>query len=100
MGLILIKVSLQDKSYSSLKKRFPTMCETLEALRNPPLHLLEEEKVIKKVFLNFLFTHVRKFYYNFLFFSLLFINSSYSWTYRKTLSDITTRNKRYYLDEN
>lgn len=53
MGLILIKISLQEKSYSNLKKRFPTMCETLEALRNPPLHLLEEEKVIKKVFLHF-----------------------------------------------
>lgn len=49
MGLILIKISLQKKSYSALKKRFPTMCETLEALRNPPLHLLEEDKVIKKV---------------------------------------------------
>jgi len=55
MGLILIKISLQEKSYSNLKKRFPTMCETLEALRNPPLHLLEEEKVIKKVFLHFFF---------------------------------------------
>lgn len=49
MGLILIKISLQEKSYSSLKKRFPTMCETLEALRNPPVHLLEEERIIKKV---------------------------------------------------
>jgi hypothetical protein len=49
MGLILIKISLQEKSYSSLKKRFPTMCETLEALRNPPLHMLNEEKIIKKV---------------------------------------------------
>lgn len=48
MGLIMIKISLQEKSYSSLKKRFPTMCETLEALRNPPVHLLEEEKIIKK----------------------------------------------------
>lgn len=49
MGLIVIKISLQEKSYSGLKKRFPTMCETLEALRNPPLHLLDEEKIIKKV---------------------------------------------------
>ncbi|XP_025419908.1 TBC1 domain family member 10A [Sipha flava] len=49
MGLILIKISLQEKSYSSLKKRFPTMCETLEALRNPPLHMLNEEKIIKKL---------------------------------------------------
>lgn len=49
MGLILIRVSLQGKSYSSLKKRYPTMCETLDALRNPPSHLLEEEKIIKKV---------------------------------------------------
>lgn len=49
MGLIVIKISLQEKSYSGLKKRFPTMCETLEALRNPPLHLLDEERIIKKV---------------------------------------------------
>lgn len=51
MGLIMIKISLPEKSYSGLKKRFPTMCETLEALRNPPLHMLEEERIIKKVFL-------------------------------------------------
>lgn len=51
MGLIMIKISLPEKSYSDLKKRFPTMCETLEALRNPPLHMLEEERIIKKVFL-------------------------------------------------
>lgn len=51
MGLIVIKISLQEKSYSGLKKRFPTMCETLEALRNPPLHLFDEEKIIKKVLL-------------------------------------------------
>lgn len=51
MGLLLIKISLQEKSYSSLKKRFPTMCETLEALRNPPSHMLNEEKIIKKVHL-------------------------------------------------
>jgi len=50
MGLIMIKISLPEKSYSDLKKRFPTMCETLEALRNPPLHMLEEERIIKKVF--------------------------------------------------
>lgn len=49
MGLILIKTSLREKSYSRLKKRFPTMCETLEALRNPPLQLLDEEKTIKNV---------------------------------------------------
>lgn len=55
MGLILIKISLPEKSYSDLKKRFPTMCETLEALRNPPLHMLEEERIIKKVFLLFYF---------------------------------------------
>lgn len=54
MGLILIKISLQEKSYSSLKKRFPTMCETLEALRNPPVHLLEEERIIKKVIFFFI----------------------------------------------
>lgn len=47
----MIKISLPEKSYSDLKKRFPTMCETLEALRNPPLHMLEEERIIKKVFL-------------------------------------------------
>lgn len=59
MGLILIKISLQEKSYSSLKKRFPTMCETLEALRNPPVHLLEEERIIKKVrFLFFIFSNI------------------------------------------
>lgn len=49
MGLIIIKISLREKSYSGLKKRFPTMCETLEALRNPPLQLLDEEKTIKNV---------------------------------------------------
>ncbi|VVC34071.1 Rab-GTPase-TBC domain [Cinara cedri] len=49
MGLILIKISLREKSYTSLKKRFPTMCETLEALRNPPVDLLEEERIIKKL---------------------------------------------------
>ncbi|KAL4084227.1 hypothetical protein QTP88_028053 [Uroleucon formosanum] len=51
MGLIMIKISLPEKSYSDLKKRFPTMCETLEALRNPPLHMLEEERIIKKLIL-------------------------------------------------
>lgn len=49
MGLIVIKISLQEKSYSGLKKRFPSMCETLEALRNPPLNLLGEERIIRKV---------------------------------------------------
>lgn len=50
MGLVLIKITLHGKSYSSLKKRYPTMCETLDALRNPSLHLLEENKIIKRVF--------------------------------------------------
>ncbi|XP_050442570.1 TBC1 domain family member whacked [Adelges cooleyi] len=49
MGLLLTGISLQGKSYSALKKRYPTMCETLEALRNPPLHLFEENKIIKKL---------------------------------------------------
>ncbi|XP_050522514.1 TBC1 domain family member whacked isoform X2 [Daktulosphaira vitifoliae] len=49
MALLIIKVSLQARSYSGLKKRYPTMCETLEALRNPPLNLLEENKIIKKL---------------------------------------------------
>jgi len=47
-------MGLKEKSYSGLKKRFPTMCETLEALRNPPLHLLDEDKIIKKVTLIFM----------------------------------------------
>lgn len=70
MGLILIKISLQEKSYSGLKKRFPTMCETLEALRNPPLHLLEEDKIIKKVF-TILMVLCRICYYLFVFFTSL-----------------------------
>lgn len=82
MGLILIKMSLQEKSYSNLKKRFPTMCETLDALRNPPLHLLEEEIVIKKVFIPLVYLF-HTFCYNF------FFLSSYKWRYLQTHSNFT-----------
>lgn len=39
----------EAKSASALKKQYPTMYETLEALRNPPAHLLEENFFVKKV---------------------------------------------------
>lgn len=50
VSLILIRICLRSKkSISSLKKQYPTMYETLEALRNPPLHLLEEDFIVEQV---------------------------------------------------
>lgn len=95
MGLILIKISLQEKSYSNLKKRFPTMCETLEALRNPPLDLLEEEKVIKKVFIYIFNVFINTYIY--MYFLLMFvIFSCYKWKYLKILLNITISDKSSY----
>ena len=44
VGLILINLCLRSKtkSASSLKKQYPTMYETLQALRNPPKDLPED----------------------------------------------------------
>ncbi|KAK7595533.1 hypothetical protein V9T40_013358 [Parthenolecanium corni] len=51
VGLVLIGLCMggEAKSASALKKQYPTMYETLEALRNPPAHLLEENFFVKKV---------------------------------------------------
>ncbi len=51
VALTLIRLCLRSKSKTSsaLKKKYPTMYETLEALRNPPTHLLEEDFLVTQV---------------------------------------------------
>lgn len=51
VALILVNICLRSKvkSASALKKQYPTMYETLEALRNPPVHLLEEDFIVRNV---------------------------------------------------
>ncbi|XP_075219488.1 TBC1 domain family member whacked [Lycorma delicatula] len=49
VGLVLLKYSLGDRSMSSLKKNCPTMYETVEALRNPPAKIMEEDFLVKQV---------------------------------------------------
>lgn len=49
MAIVLMKLSLHGKhktSYSVIKKKHPTMYETLEALRNPPFEELRKEDEI------------------------------------------------------
>uniref|UniRef100_A0A1B6J199 Rab-GAP TBC domain-containing protein n=1 Tax=Homalodisca liturata TaxID=320908 RepID=A0A1B6J199_9HEMI len=50
VALVLLKLSLNAKSTPALKKKCPTMYETLEALRNPPLHILEEDFMVREMF--------------------------------------------------
>lgn len=50
VALVLIRICLRSKKSVSLKKQYPTMYETLEALRNPPLHLLEEDFIVEQIF--------------------------------------------------
>lgn len=50
VALVLLKLSLGGRSVSGLKKKYPTMYETLEALRNPPLEFLEEDFLVREMF--------------------------------------------------
>uniref|UniRef100_A0A1B6CLH1 Rab-GAP TBC domain-containing protein n=1 Tax=Clastoptera arizonana TaxID=38151 RepID=A0A1B6CLH1_9HEMI len=50
VALVLMKLSLGDKSVSILRKKYPSMYETLEALRNPPVHILEEDFLVREMF--------------------------------------------------
>lgn len=46
VGLVLLKGSL---GRTSLTKRCPTVYETLQVLRNPPQHIMEEEALVYQV---------------------------------------------------
>lgn len=46
VGLVLLKGSL---GRTSLIKRCPTTYETLQVLRNPPQHIMEEEALVYQV---------------------------------------------------
>uniref|UniRef100_A0A8D8RJ63 TBC1 domain family member 10B n=1 Tax=Cacopsylla melanoneura TaxID=428564 RepID=A0A8D8RJ63_9HEMI len=48
-ALVVIRMSLPCKTYAKLKKEFPTMYETLQALRHPSQQLLEEEIVVEQI---------------------------------------------------
>lgn len=52
VGLVLLKGSL---GRTSLVKRCPTTYETLQVLRNPSQHIMEEEALIYQVNINFFF---------------------------------------------
>lgn len=46
VGLVLLKGSL---GRTSLTKHCPTVYETLQVLRNPPQHIMEEEALVHQV---------------------------------------------------
>lgn len=46
VGLVLLKGSLGRSSFT---KRCPTTYETLQVLRNPPQHIMEEEALVYQV---------------------------------------------------
>lgn len=56
VALVLLKYSLGRQG---VLKKCPTMCETLEALRNPPLAIMDEEFMVQKVNC-FIFNYVGK----------------------------------------
>lgn len=48
-ALVIIKANLPCKSYAKLKKDYPGMYETLQALRHPVHHLLDEDMVVEQI---------------------------------------------------
>lgn len=50
VGLVILKGCL---GRASLTKNCPTMYETLQVLRNPPIEIVEEEKLVYQVKINY-----------------------------------------------
>lgn len=48
-AIVIIKANLPCQSYAKLKKEFPGMYETLQALRHPVHHLLDEDVVVQQI---------------------------------------------------